>query len=117
MRVTLVYPRFPDPENAYKVPPLGLAYLLAYLRAYFPYSLKLAVVDASAMNLGVEATFDHVKATEPNVLGISVMTPQADFAYALTKLTKEWDTRIVVVHGGAHVSALPQFSLQAGADY
>jgi anaerobic magnesium-protoporphyrin IX monomethyl ester cyclase len=114
MKVMLVYPHFPN--NTYKVPPLGLAYLVSYLRAYFQYNVDISVLDANALDLTTQETFEKVKAVAPDVLGLSVMTPQADFAYALTKSIKGWNAKTIVVHGGVHVTALPQASLYAGAD-
>lgn len=115
MKVVLVHPRFPN--NSYKVPPLGIACLAAYLRIYCPDNTNVQVIDSNALDLTIQETFERVKAANPDILGMSIMTPQADFAYSLTKLVKEWNTKTVVVHGGVHVTAMPYLSLRSGANY
>lgn len=117
MKLTLIYPRFPDPDNTYKAPPLSLASLAAYAREHFQGALDVAILDASALNLSVEETLARLVADPPDVLGISLMTPQADFAYALTRLAKTLPQKPLILHGGVHATVLPQQSLEVGADY
>ncbi len=117
MKLSLVYPRFPDPDNIYKVPPLGLAYIAAYVRETFEGQIEVSLLDANAFDWSVDETLARLERQAPDMVGLSAMTPQADFAYALTGQVKGWRDDIVVVHGGVHPTAMPTLSLRAGADF
>lgn len=114
----LIYPPVTvyGPGKVSPHPPLGLAYLAAYLEKA---GYEVAILDCLAE--GKDQIKTHGKFTRvglsdkqikkaiadfaPQVVGVSVMfTAFADDAFQVAKLVKAVDQKIVVVFGGAHVS-------------
>ncbi len=110
MRVLLVNVKNPyvDSNN----PPLGLCYIAAWLR-------RKADVDIKIADLGVEVIDNaifiekYITLFQPDIIGISTVTPTFNYAVELAQLIKQSVTTPIVV-GGPHVSALPEESSQIG---
>lgn len=84
--------------------PLGLAYIAAAVRdANFP----VEVVDGYSMGLSGEEILARVRAFRPDLIGISVLTPQWPDTEALVDLIKQDNSEIFTVVGGPHITALP----------
>lgn len=89
-------------------PPLGLAYIAAYLRKYGRCRPNIKIAD--------ENTGENVKKTlknfKPDIVGITATTPHIYRAGEIASFVKGLDSRIPVVIGGPHVSALPDVTLK-----
>ena len=80
-------------------PPLGLAYIAAYLRKYNNFS-DTVIIDK-------EDPIKAVKKSKPDLIGISAVTTEFPDAIELAKNIKStFDLPTIV--GGVHISALPQ---------
>lgn len=129
MRILLIYP----PITARKKymaspgisPPLGLAYLAAYLREYGRHEVCILDCLAEGINC-LEETHDTIRYGlsslqilkvlenfQPEVVGVSVMfTALALDAHAVARLVKTWNPQVKIVFGGAHASAVPDWVLR-----
>ena len=89
--------------------PMNLAFLAAYLRER---NIGVRIIDGRALNFSLE---DYRKAIEryaPRIVGITVMTSYVNQSVEIANLIKEISKDILVVVGGAHISALPYESLR-----
>lgn len=82
------------------LPPLGVGYLAAALKAR---GHSVSLVDATALRANLDETLGAVLAREPDVVGISCLTPFAESSYALANALKARRGHVRVVLGGAHV--------------
>ncbi|MFM7199878.1 MAG: B12-binding domain-containing radical SAM protein [Myxococcota bacterium] len=89
-----------------RVPPLGLAYLAATLRAQ---GRRVTLLDALGENLRWEELPARVAALQPDVLGLSAMTPVRDVAHRAAKLLREQVDAVVL--GGPHPTAVGSVAL------
>ncbi len=88
-------------------PPLGLAYLTAFLRKR---NHEVSVLDG--FNLHYERIVTWAKARDPEVIGITSNTQTRHEAFRLAKLLKMEMPEVSIVAGGPHVSALPRQVLE-----
>jgi radical SAM superfamily enzyme YgiQ (UPF0313 family) len=113
MRVIFVWARG---QLGYNVsPPLGICYIASYIREEL--KLNSDIIDANLEQLSVKEVVEKIVDKKYDVVGISFMTPQADFAFELSKQIKDADDSICVVHGGTHPTVRPNDSLENYADY
>ncbi|MFC1514810.1 B12-binding domain-containing radical SAM protein [Candidatus Omnitrophota bacterium] len=105
MRITLIQPY---DESHLVLPPLGLGYLAASLEAK---GHVVAIIDCVVRGLKGQALLRAVKKSKPELVGITVMS--AYYARA-KKIVSDIKRSIgcVIVIGGPHVSALPEFSME-----
>ncbi len=103
------------------LPPLGLAYLAAYLEKHKkPVKIVDAVAEGFKHREPVKKDFVRIGLTEkqlrsrlkkykPDVVGIACMfTAFKDDSFRVAKIVKDEMPKSVVVFGGAHVSANPE---------
>ena len=120
MKVVLIYAPGLRPLEIYqsigvRAPPLGLAYIAAVLEGL---GHKVSIIDASTMGYTAKATFRKAISENPDVIGISSVTPTVKSGYLIAKYIKEYDSSIPVIMGGPHVSALYNEALSTGyVDY
>jgi magnesium-protoporphyrin IX monomethyl ester (oxidative) cyclase len=80
-------------------PHLGIAYIASYLRKYGGFK-NIVIVDK-------EDPLKRIEKEKPDVVGISVMTPEFPMANILVEQIKtEFDIPVII--GGHHISYLPQ---------
>lgn len=91
-----------------KTEPIGISYIAAVLQEN-NYAVK--ILDAEALNLGVNETAGWLIKESPDIVGITVTTPLIDTSITLAKEVKKRNSDIKVVLGGSHISALPEESL------
>lgn len=103
MRVALVYaPLLPGHLPNYGLQPLGILSIAAVLnRAGFP----TTVLDADIQGLTISETADRLLADLPDLIGISLMTPQLLSSLALCAALKHRRPGLPIVLGGAHIDA------------
>jgi len=92
-------------------PPLGLAYIAAYLREKNK-DINISILDAEALSLGLEDVKKHIIKIKPDVVGITSTTPCFYYSLKIAELTKKVSKNIKVVIGGAHPSALPRKTIE-----
>ncbi len=97
-----------------KAPPLGLAYIAAVLERE---GHKVSIIDAPTLELSIEETVRDILSRNPDLVGISAVTPTVKGGYAIANMIKEEDPDIPVVMGGPHVSFMFEEALANGADY
>lgn len=91
------------------IPPLGLAYIAAYLREK---GVKIEILDLVNLEIGIEEFRTIVSQKKPGIIGITSTTPQIRAAFELAAISKEELPDTQVVFGGVHSTVLPQESLQ-----
>ncbi len=117
MRVALVYaPFIPGNKPQYGLQPLGVLYIGALLRRE---GFDVSVLDADINGLTIGETVERIVATEPDVVGISLMTPQLLSALALCAALEHARPGIAIVLGGAHIDATKDdiFSMASTMDF
>lgn len=100
MKVLLIAPPFDDKSKSVVLPfaPPVLAYLAGLTHRIRP-DVKVELIDANREALDVESM-------DADLVGISVLTPLAPWAYRLADRIRE--RKIKVILGGWHVTALPE---------
>ena len=106
--ILLIYPPYTYPK---KSPPIGLAYVAAYLERE-GYSVR--IMDMAVTDVDDRALKSEIMRTAPRLVGISFMTNQFREAVRISNIVKEVDRNITVAAGGPHVSALPGEILALG---
>jgi len=125
MKVAGVYPQFlrsTDRAGLSYEEPSGLGYVLASLEEA-GHSVKLMVpVKEVTADGKVESTskadfLNEIVKYEPDVVALSLMTPQANNGIELARKIKEINPNITIVAGGYHPSACPDIvSKENGID-
>jgi anaerobic magnesium-protoporphyrin IX monomethyl ester cyclase len=99
-------------SSASVIPPLGLAYLAAYLRRA---GHNCRILDGAAEPQPVAAIAEL--ASRFDLAGITIVSAYALPAIELLQAIKHRCPKLPVVVGGPHVTALPESLLSCGADY
>ena len=73
---------------------------------------RVEVLDLSYMQYDFRIVRDAILKSRPDVVGITATTPLMNQTRDISVLAKSISDRILVVAGGAHISALPAESLQ-----
>ncbi len=102
------------PPGGYKTvipkPPLGLAYIAAYLEKNSSHDVK--IIDMYSSGMPRENLLDDIQAFSPGIVGFSSVTPQINIAGSLAKTIKETcDKEICLVAGGPHPSTASERTL------
>jgi len=91
------------------IPPLGLAYLAAVLEKN---GFEVKIIDCT-----IEISFKEISKTivyeKPHIIGITSTTASFESAKFVVKRIKEFLPRIIIVIGGAHVSAMPYETMES----
>ncbi len=95
--IVLINPRY---ERSFQ-PPLGLAYLAAYLKKQK--HLDVQIIDTAFEQLGKRLA----KITRPSLFGIYIMTPYYNRAYKTVEILKKRFPGIPIVAGGPHCTINP----------
>jgi len=96
-------------ETTYLTPPVGLAYIAAYLKRG---GVDVHVIDAQAESLGFSELAGRVEKLGPDVVGISAFTTQINDTNKILGMIKSIDGKTVTVVGGYHASAAPNKTLK-----
>ncbi len=106
MKITLISPPCLSLTTS---PPLGLGCIAAILEKN-NYSVK--ILDFTKAKISIKEAANSIKQTNPDLIGISISTPRFPSAKLLIKEIKKEDKDIPILVGGAHISALPLYSLK-----
>ncbi len=102
MKVLLVHP--PTSSKRFE-PPLGIAYLAAVLRRS---GHPCTILDMDPAGVAVSDLPALLAKEEPGLVGVSFMTPQADYAKEILAAARRALPRAYVVAGGVHPTVLPE---------
>lgn len=107
MKVLLINPPYNEVYSEIKRvegvnPPIGLAYLAAYLRAN---NIEVEILDAHALQIGLKEL--ETKPVDYDVIGVSSMTPSLDSSLKVLRIVKKINPLCKTVMGGPHISAVP----------
>lgn len=105
-RICLVNPRLEGPY-----PPLGLAYLAAYLRKYGKHEYDIRILDANCE----KDVLRKILAFKPQIVGFTALSPQINEVVQMSKNLRQLKPDICQVIGGVHVSAVPEMTLKRGS--
>ena len=113
MNITLINPPDKSIYAKFKKPKikrlgLGLAYIAAFLEEN---NHNINVIDAEAMDMGIDDTVQAVLKTNPEIVGITTTTPILHIAVNILHEIKRYNNHIYTFIGGPHVSALPRETL------
>jgi anaerobic magnesium-protoporphyrin IX monomethyl ester cyclase len=87
---------------------LGLAYIAAVLERG---GHQVKMIDAAVLNLTDDQVLRETKQFQPDLIGITTLTPRYRIAHSLArKLKKEFNSQILI--GGSHVTALPNETMK-----
>lgn len=122
MKILLLTPPFNLMEKGYgskrKVragffPPLALGYLAAPLvkKGY-----EIKIIDASPMDYTNEDINRETKIFKPDLIGISVVTANADEAYSLVNFLKKNYSNTPIILGGPHINCFPDLVFEKLSD-
>ncbi len=90
--------------------PMNLLYLAAYVREK---GIEVDILDGRALNYSLADYREYLIRRRPKIVGITVMTSYVNQAVEIAELAKSISDDIVVIVGGAHISALPAESLKS----
>ena len=90
------------------LPPLGLAYLAAVLEKR---GHKVKIIDGPAMSLTLEELAWETEKANPDIVGISAITPIVHRAYQAATEIKRTLPKTPIVLGGPHPSLFPKETL------
>ena len=112
MKILFIYPPYKKEEifsfladSAPVLPPLGLAYLVAYLRQY---SYDVDIIDSPALGLKLEEVVDKAISQKPDIIAITANSPLYSRVLALSRRLKEKLPNSRIVLGGYHPTFLAQ---------
>jgi anaerobic magnesium-protoporphyrin IX monomethyl ester cyclase len=88
-------------------PPLGLAYLASYIRAYVP-NVEIRIIDGLAGQNPEKSLSDF----KPDIVGITATTPLIKSAYLLTDNIVKRLPKATIVLGGPHPSVMSEEALE-----
>ncbi|MDE7416828.1 MAG: B12-binding domain-containing radical SAM protein [Lachnospiraceae bacterium] len=123
MDIVLINPLYPRYESnmfasalaaSLDMPPLGLLYIAANLEKY-GYTVKVYDFNLSTEQ-EIERISDEIFQSNPKIIGLSVSTPNYNYAVTYSKKIREkLGQRCKIVFGGYHVSFLPDECLAESA--
>ena len=99
-------------SSASSIPPLGIAYIAAYL---IKHGHQCRILDGIATRLSIKDICTIAR--DYDVIGITVISTYAVRAIELIQAIKNAGILQPIVVGGPHVTALPESLIDLGADY
>jgi radical SAM superfamily enzyme YgiQ (UPF0313 family) len=97
---TLSYVRKKD----FALPPLGISYLAAHLKRERP-EVSVHLVDLEVKDWNFDRCVSHILSYDPDIVGISVMTPFLMVSLELIRGIKQREPRVKTLLGGPHITA------------
>lgn len=96
-------------EFALAVPPLGMAYIAAYLETY---NFDVEIIDCDALRLDIPQTINLIKDKQPKYIGLMAMTSTMTIVTRMFKLLRASLPDAILILGGVHGTALPKQTLE-----
>ncbi len=92
-----------------KLPPMGLASLASYVREK---GVSVKILDALNLGLSIDSVLDYVRQNSPSYVGITATTNMIFPSEMLAGKIKKLFPEIIIIIGGAHISALPEETIE-----
>ncbi|MEN7982574.1 MAG: radical SAM protein [Nanoarchaeota archaeon] len=99
MKLFLINPDY----MTYGDPPLGLAYLAAYIRENCDF-LRINILD----QLNEKEILKKIKKENPSIIGFTAVSSNYSYVKELAKKIKETFSDIILIIGGIHITTLPK---------
>ena len=97
-----------------ELPPLGLCSLASVLTKH---GFSSSIVDANVLRVSCEKTAEGIVSANPLYVGITASTNTIHDAAQLAKRIKDTNKDIIVLIGGAHVSAVPEETMNMFGEF
>lgn len=94
-------------------PPLGIAYLAAYIRKHMK-NAKISIIDCEALNLKLKDIKKELEKTKPDIVGISIISYDRFEGLKIAKIAKKLNAKIMV--GGPHTTFIDKETLRKNLD-
>jgi radical SAM superfamily enzyme YgiQ (UPF0313 family) len=111
LKVLLVQPPYVQVPGRFNqsppVPPLGIAYLAAYIRHAMAGRAEVRVMDAFSLGWNQERVIAEIAAQAPDVIGWTTVTLTANFVKRTAPYVRKRLPAAFQAAGGPHASALP----------
>src|SRR3989338_3670321 len=117
MNILLINPPFEDEYSVGSsksikyvlnvIPPLGLAYLAAALGKS---GFAVEIIDGFLGNQDIPG----IIADRPDIIGLTATTPTFNSALVIARKIKEGLPSVIIILGGAHITAMPWEAMAAG---
>jgi len=100
-----------NPSGGYhhEYPPLGLLYIASFLRDL---GRSVSFFDEGALEDPAERFLDVFNASRPKYIGLTLYTTNLSRAYEIIGRIRERAPDTIVIVGGPHATALPEYTLQ-----
>jgi radical SAM superfamily enzyme YgiQ (UPF0313 family) len=103
MKVVLCYPSLlPGNKTKYGLQPLGILSIAAELKRQ---GIDVEVIDADIEGLTVREMVQRILAAKPDIVGLSLMTPQLFSALEVASLLKKDHPDLPIALGGGHINS------------
>jgi radical SAM superfamily enzyme YgiQ (UPF0313 family) len=89
------------------VPPLGIAYLAAYIRREMAGRAQVRIIDAFSLGWDQQRVLLEIREQAPDVVGWTTVTLTANFVKHTAPLVRKHLPEALQIAGGPHASALP----------
>lgn len=94
---------------AFTAPPMGLAYIAAYLEKK---NIAVDIIDSDPLGMDIDATALKIKKENPKYVGVTAMTATVDIAKKLITKIRHVLPNAILILGGAHATALPRLTME-----
>ena len=91
------------------MPALGVCNLAAVARRE---GYRVGLVEACSLGLGLEGTVSAIMEHRPDFVGLSALTLSINSAASVAGRLKEINPRVGIIIGGAHVTAVPELTME-----
>lgn len=92
--------------------PLGLLYIISVLRQKFPGQLEIDLIEQALYNLNSEQIRERVKKFNPDLVGLSCLSLEAEEMAKICRIVKEINPNCLTVLGGPHASIFYDYALE-----
>lgn len=122
MKVVLLYPKWTTHYGIFAYfakrisiwPPLNLTYLAAVTEKE---GHEVRIIDGQTEDMPLSKMVEHTLAFNPDIIGVTSVTPFYHIATDLAKGLKEANSKIPVVIGGAHITIVREEAFSPCFDY
>ncbi|MDD5355130.1 MAG: radical SAM protein [Candidatus Omnitrophica bacterium] len=90
------------------IPPLGLLYIATAILKNFADTYELKIINLGLNNLTVDDIICQIKSFDPYIVGMSVLTCEADIMHEIAKQVKATKKEIIVLVGGPHATLMKE---------
>lgn len=92
--------------------PLGVMYIVSYLRKYRNNKDSIKIIDMKIHNYDIPTTIKKTLSSKPDIIGLSCFTPDAHLLHALSLALRNAGFTGKIIAGGPHPTADPKDALK-----